>query len=156
MGGIFFKAVPIEQEKESESLIRHAFQVVTLVLIRFNSHQNPQAELWGTGVRQQEEGKLRFNAMIENTGNVHLYPKGKIIIRSVDTNEKVAQLEFSTGTSLPKFVRYYYADWDYPEGLSGTYEATYFITYIGDQGPELTSTIIFEMSEGKLTHFERS
>lgn len=146
-GILLFRATPIKQQ---EAIVRQAFQIATLLLIRFEEHQRPQARLGETEILQQENGKLRFSVLLKNTGNVHLYTDGWITVRDFNTGEMVAELGISTGVSLPQCEREYYAVWRCPEELSGTYEATNHITYEGAPESELVKTCIFELEQGRL------
>lgn len=100
-GILLFKSVSAGEENQAVTLFRDAFQIVTLVLIRFEGHQQPQAELEKTEVLPQVPGILRFSATLKNTGNVHLQPSGWVMVRNVDTGQLIVNLDMSSGTTLP-------------------------------------------------------
>ena len=103
-------------------------QTINTPLIRFNEHQQSEVHLSGTDIQQWSMSGLRFSASMENSGNVHLSPQGQILVRDMLTAQVVAELGLSGGTLLPECERIYYCDWDYPEGLTGTFEAMYAIS----------------------------
>lgn len=150
VGALLFTASPMGVAGQESPLFESSFRVVTFLLIRFNEHQQSEVHLRETDIQQRLMGGLRFSARLENTGNVHLCPQGQILVRDMLTGQVVAELGLSEGTLLPECERVYYCDWDYPEGLTGTFEAMYVISCRDDQESELVTTGTFEMLEGKL------
>ena len=149
-GALLFTASPVGVAGQESPLFESSFRVVTFLLVRFNEHQQSEVHLRETEIQQRLTGELRFSALMENSGNVHLYPQGQILLRDMLTGEVVAELGLSEGTLLPECERIYYCDWDYPEGLTGTFEAMYVISCRDDKESELVTTCAFEMLEGKL------
>jgi len=149
-GALLFTASPVGVAGQESPLFESSFRVVTFLLVRFNEHQQLEVHLRETEIQQRSTDELRFSARMENTGNVHLSPQGQILLRDMLTGEVVAELGLSEGTLLPECERIYYCDWDYPEGLTGTFEAMYVISCRDDKESELVTTCAFEMLEGKL------
>lgn len=154
VGALLFTASQIGVAEQESPLFESSFRVVTFLLIRFNEHQQSEVHLRETDIQQRLMDGLRFSARMENTGNVHLYPQGQILLRDMLTGEVVAELGLSEGTLLPECERTYYSDWDYPEDLTGTYEAMYVISCRDDQESELVTTCTFELLGGKLQREE--
>lgn len=150
VGALQFTASPVSEDAQGSLLFRSSFRVVTFLLLQFTEYQHREAQLRETHIQQHGRGRLRFSALLENTGNVHLSPWGQIFIHDPVTEQTVAELDLSEGILLPGCQRTYSADWEYPQELSGTYEAAFHFTYEGEQETELVKKTIFEMSQGQL------
>jgi len=154
VGALLFTASPVGEGSQESILFQSNFRVVAFLLIRFNEHQQREVILQRTEIQQGRTSGLRFVVVLENTGNVHLYPRGQIVVRDSVSGQTVAELAISEGTLLPECERAYTAEWDRGSDLPGTYEATYSITYEGRQEGELVKTHTFTMAKGRLENEE--
>jgi len=145
--GILFGTVP-PQPKGTEIAISN--KVGSLLLVRVSGDAKELATLkeFSTPNNSYENPPVDFVARVENTGNVHVRPKGNITIK--DTfGRKVASVDINSkeGAVLPDSIRRFDKDSDElswnPGGFTiGKYTATLLLNY-GDPAKQLTGTVSF-------------
>jgi hypothetical protein len=126
-GGIFFRATSSAEEGNAGGLFGHQLQVVTLVYVRFAEVSQPECSLRAFQVFPQDQAKVQFSVVLENTGNVHLPLEGRVIVRDQGSGLEVAELQLSQGVLFPGCTREFTANWEVPQELCGTFEAELFI-----------------------------
>lgn len=88
-----------------------------------------------TTSKEQRE-KFHFTALVENKGNVHFRPRGKVIIENGE-GKKLDEVEIQYGWPVfPNDKRLYRANWEPEEILPGTYKTIAIFNY-GDIYSEL-------------------
>jgi len=85
---------------------------------------------------KEEKEKLYFTALVENRGNVHFRPRGKVVIED-EQGKKLDEVEVQYGWPVfPKNRRLYRANWEPEEIVPGNYRAIAIFNY-GDIYSEL-------------------
>lgn len=87
-----------------------------------------------------QKGPIIFTARVKNNGNVHIQPKGTIIITNL-FGQKVEEVPLVGANVLPNAVRKIETSWE-KENLIGHYTATLVSTY-GQQNLPLTAATRF-------------
>ena len=95
-----------------------------------------------------EYGPVSFEIKFENTGTVHVRPRGFIVVTDL-FGKKVAELEFSQKNVLPGAIRKNEAEWDI-KWLFGKYTATVVGNYGTGNIPFETRVITFWVLPWKL------
>jgi Bacterial protein of unknown function (DUF916) len=85
-------------------------------------------------------GPVTFNMKLNNSGNVHVAPKGTIVITNM-FNKKVAEIPVTSSNVLPGSSRVISSILE-QKNLVGRYTATLVATY-GDQNQSLSATTTF-------------
>ena len=89
---------------------------------------------------------MMFGVVVENIGNVHLRPKGKIVIEDRKGKE-IKELELTYGWPVyPGKYRAYFGDWKGASLKSGKYKAIATVDY-GDTENILKKTVSFEVDK---------
>ncbi|MEA2020528.1 MAG: hypothetical protein U9M98_02300 [Patescibacteria group bacterium] len=87
-----------------------------------------------------EYGPIRFDLRVENNGNVHIKPQGKIAITNM-LGKEVAEVDVKPQNVLPDAVRKFSPTWE-KEILFGKYTATASLVY-GSDSEVLNATTSF-------------
>jgi hypothetical protein len=90
-----------------------------------------------------QNGPVVFTLRVLNEGNVHIQPKGTIVVTNL-LNQKVAELPLEGNNVLPGAVRKMETSWD-KSNLLGVYTATLVATY-GQQNLPLTAATRFTVA----------
>jgi hypothetical protein len=134
-------------QAEEESMINVVFSVSLYVMIE--GTEILKGEVSKVDIRRWEkEGSsdLRFGVLVKNKGNVHLRPKGKIVIEERKGKE-IKEVELTYGWPVyPGKNRAYFADWKGASLKSGKYKATATVDY-GDPGNILKKTVSFRVDK---------
>lgn len=115
-----------EQSKETEGKARLVSRIGSLFLLRINgegleSGSLEDFKLIGPDKPFYEKRPSGFEILFKNTGNVHLVPHGKIIIKNI-LGKDVGMVPVDAYFSLPDSVRYREVLWQEGSGL-GRYTA---------------------------------
>ena len=134
-------------QAEEESMINVVFSVSLYVMIE--GTEILKGEISKVDIRRWEkEGSsdLRFGVVVNNKGNVHLRPKGKIVIEERKGKE-IKEVELTYGWPVyPGKNRAYFGDWKGASLKSGKYKATATVDY-GDPENILKKTVSFEVDK---------
>jgi len=132
---------------EEESMINVVFSVSLYVMIE--GTEILKGEISKVDIRRwKKEGSsdLRLAVLVENRGNVHLRPKGKIVIEDRKGKE-IKEVELTYGWPVyPGKNRAYFGDWKGVSLKSGKYKATATIDY-GDPENILKKTVSFKVDK---------
>jgi len=115
-----------EQSKETEGKARLVSRIGSLFLLRINgegleSGSLEDFKLIGPDKPFYEKRPSGFEILFKNTGNVHLVPHGKIIIKNI-LGKDVGMVPVDAYFSLPDSIRYREVLWQEGSGL-GRYTA---------------------------------
>lgn len=118
-------------------------RIGNLVLLRVsgNISESAQIETFEAPARSQT-GPVNFTLRVKNDGNVHIRPKGTIIITDL-FGRKVDELPLEGANVLPGATRKMDTAWE-KENLLGSYTATLVATY-GQQSLPLTAATKFNV-----------
>ena len=116
-----------EQSQETQGKARLVSRIGSLFLLRINGEGKEAGSLesfkiMGPGKSFYENKPKGFEILFKNSGNVHLVPHGKIIIRNM-LNREVGSIPVDAYFSLPDSTRYREVLWDEGTGL-GRYTAS--------------------------------
>lgn len=132
---------------EEESTINVVFSVSLYVMIE--GTEILKGEISKVDIRRWErEGSsdLRLAVLVENRGNVHLRPKGKIVVEDRKGNE-IKEIELTYGWPVyPGREHAYFGDWQGARLKSGEYKAIATVDY-GDPENILTKGISFKVDK---------
>ena len=111
---------------DTEGKTRIVSRIGSLFLLRINGEGKESGSLesfkiMGPSQSFYESKPKGFEILFKNTGNVHLVPHGKIIIRNI-LNREVGSIPVDAYFSLPDSIRYREVLWDDGTGL-GRYTA---------------------------------
>lgn len=99
---------------------------------------------------KEEKEKLYFTILVENRGNVHFRPRGKVIIEDGE-GEKLDEVEVQYGWPVfPENRQLYRANWEPEEILPGTYKAIAIFNYgdiYSELDKQLEKDISFEVTD---------
>jgi len=134
-------------QAEEESAINVVFSVSLYVMIE--GTEILKGEISKVDIRRWEKdgsSDLRLAVLVENRGNVHLRPKGKVLIEERKGKE-IREVELNYGWPVyPGKNRAYFGDWKGASLKSGKYEATATVDY-GDPENILKKTVSFEVDK---------
>jgi uncharacterized membrane protein YtjA (UPF0391 family) len=119
-------------------------RIGSLILLRVsgNVEENGVIETFSAPTYLQS-GPVDFTLRLLNEGNVHIQPRGTIVITNL-LNQKVAELPLEGANVLPGAVRKMDTTWE-KTNLFGTYTATLVATY-GQQNLPLTAATRFTVA----------
>jgi hypothetical protein len=116
-------------------------RIGSLILLRISGNVKETAAIETfEAPNYSQKGPVVFTLRMKNDGNVHIRPKGTIIITNL-LNQKVAEIPLAGANVLPGAVRKMDTSWDQTNPL-GVFTATLVATY-GQQNLPLTSAIRF-------------
>jgi hypothetical protein len=115
-----------EKSKETEGKARLISRIGSLFLLRINGEGKESGSLEdfkiiGPSKSFYESRPKGFEILFKNTGNVHLVPHGKIIIRNI-LGKNIGEIPVDAYFSLPDSIRYREVLWGEGSGL-GRYTA---------------------------------
>ncbi|MDA3840421.1 MAG: hypothetical protein PF572_04990 [Patescibacteria group bacterium] len=124
--------------------------ISSLILVNISGDVIEEGKIreFSTNKTYYKEPKVNFKLRFENTGNVHLQPKGNIVIKDMFGNEKdVIDINKDTayGNVLPKSTKSWDFSWEGESGIfkMGKYNAVITVHY-GEQTTEVdTRTFYF-------------
>ena len=124
--------------------------ISSLVLVNISGNVIEEGKIreFSTDKNYYKEPEVNFKLRFENTGNVHLQPKGNIVIQDMFGNEKgLIDINKDTtyGNVLPNSVKTWNFSWEGESGIfkMGKYNAVITI-YYGEQAAEVdTRTFYF-------------
>lgn len=140
---IFFSSEPPNQAGGAPK-VNIISKVGTLVLIKVPGDVNEALKIKEFSVDSKFlSQKAKFNIRLENTGNVHVKPKGNITIKNI-AGKEIASLNFnpSSGNVLPNTVRRFEIEWTGGKYSFGKYTAEFSAVY-GEKNNALIETIDF-------------
>lgn len=125
-------------------------EIGSLVLLRVSGEAEESLKIssFSTDKSFYEYAPIDFEIVMQNDGNVHLKPIGKITINNI-FGQKVDEIEVTSKNVLPEASRKLDAKWD-PGFLFGKYTATTSLVY-GLDDEIVTSTTTFLVIPIKLT-----
>ncbi len=117
-------------------------KVGSLVFLKVNgaSSQSAQVKSFKTDKGSYAKGPINFDIRLENTGTVHIKPKGAITVKSMWGNQ-ATNINLEQKNILPGAIRHLTATWDKTPSM-GKYTATMLMTY-GTGNSQLTATTTF-------------
>lgn len=119
-------------------------RVGSLILLRVSGNVTESAKIETfSAPSYSQSSPVNFTLRLLNEGNVHIQPKGTIIVTNL-LNQKVAELPLEGANVLPGAVRKMDTTWD-KANLFGVYTATMVATY-GQQNLPLTAAIRFTVA----------
>jgi hypothetical protein len=117
-------------QAEEESTINVVFSVSLYVMIE--GTEILKGEISKVDIRRwerEDSSDLRLAVLVENRGNVHLRPKGKIVIEDIKGKE-IKEVELTYGWPVyPGKNRAYFGDWKGAGLKSGKYKAIATVDY---------------------------
>lgn len=139
---IFFtSSVLTEDGKPSEGI---KARVGGVLYVAIKGTEIVDAEIKSIAVlKELKEGKenLRIEAGVNNKGNVHIRPTGKVVIDN-KAGEKLIELDVESGKpTLPGQEIAYNALWNSPQLKSGEYKVSVTINYGKEFGAEKTTIL---------------
>lgn len=141
--GILFSTEPPDPSGSNQ--IGLASKVGSLVLVRVAGDAKEEAKItsFTTDKEQYEEAGVKFSTTVENTGNVHVQPKGVITVKNVFGGQ-VAAIDVNqlSANVLPGSSRVFESSWSDPGFKLGYYTATVTLAY-GDPSQTTTATTGF-------------
>ena len=147
---IFFtSSVLTEDGKPSEGI---KARVGGVLYVAIKGTEIIDAEIKNISVSKQvEEGKekLKFESSVNNKGNVHIRPTGKVTIGD-KAGSKLIELDLESGKpALPGQEIVYNALWNDPRLKPGEYKVSVRVNYGKESGMEKTASLekVFEVSE---------
>ena len=107
---------------------------------------------------EEKREKFHFAALVENGGNVHFRPRGKVIIENGE-GKKLDEVEMQYGWPVfPDNKQLYRANWQPEEILPGTYRTVAIFNYgdiYSDLDKQFEKNICFEITDkGKIVTTE--
>jgi len=126
---IFFTSGVLTEEGQPAG-VRARLGAVLYVAIEGTEKINASIEsITISKVTEQGEEKTKIALQVRNKGNVHIRPKGKILIEN-RKKEKIDELELLSGrATLPGQYHTYYAYWKEPKLKNGSYKIHATIDY---------------------------
>lgn len=142
-GSIVFKTEPGELP-EGEAGAAVGQEVGALLLVRIAGDIDEQAGVASFDVAGglHEKGPITFETRIENTGNVHVKPRGMITINNMFGRE-VATVPLDERNVLPDAIRKVDTVWDDSSLRFGRYTADLSMVYGADGSLVKASTSVF-------------
>ena len=118
-------------------------RIGSLILLRVsgNIEENANIETF-TAPGHSQTGPIPFTLRVVNDGNVHIRPKGTIIVTNL-FGKKVDEIPLDGANVLPGATRKMETEWE-NENLFGSYKATLVATY-GQQNLPLTAATKFNV-----------
>lgn len=121
-----------------------ASRVGSLILLRTSGNVTEKAKIEDfSAPAYSKSGPVPFTLRVLNEGNVHIQPKGTIIITDM-FGKKVDEVPLKSANVLPGSVRKTVTTWD-KTNLLGRYTATLVATY-GQQNLPLTAVTTFTVA----------
>ncbi len=147
-GSVVFQTVPPEDET-ADALVSQEIAPVILVKISGETFEAADIEEFKTDNSSYGSNPtVSFISRIENTGNVHFKPTGKITIKNM-WGDEVEVIELDRRNVLPDSIRQFTSEWN-PEGtLFGRYSATLTVVY-GDNDEIKTAETSFYIVPWKI------
>lgn len=141
--GILFSTEPPEPTGSNQ--VGLASKVGSIVLVRVAGNATESAKITSFTADKQtyEEAEAKFSTTIENTGNVHVQPKGVIEIKNI-IGGQVASIDVNSLSAnvLPGSSRIFESSWKDPGFKLGYYTATITLNY-GDPSQTITASTNF-------------
>lgn len=120
-------------------------EVGSLILVRVagNAKEALSVKQFSTSKNLYEEANVPFTIRLENTGNVHVQPKGVVTIKNMIGGQVAALDVNQLGSNvLPQSVRAFDGTWKDAGFKLGLYTATLVVNY-GNPAQSVTSQISF-------------
>lgn len=119
-------------------------RIGSLILLRVSGNVVEEALIESFHVPSHSQaGPIEFALRVKNEGNVHVRPRGTIIITNI-LGQKVDEIPLAGANVIPGAVRRMVTTWDNP-GTIGHYTATLVATY-GQQNMPLTAAARFTVA----------
>lgn len=116
-------------------------RVGTLLYVTIKGKINEKANLTSFTVPKfLEQGPVDFAGALENLSDIHVQPKGEIVILDF-FNKEVARLPIDLGNIFPDSAKKFVSTWDSKWGY-GKYQATLNLVY-GSKNEVVSGTIFF-------------
>lgn len=136
----FQPLIPTEALSPNTAYLSARVGVLAFLIVKGNITE--QASLAKLSVpRVQQFGPVHLKLPLTNSGNVHLLPEGKVVIRDYH-GQTIQTLPLSTGLILPKTVKTYEIQWD-NHGKLGYFTAQAQLTYGADKQSLQTTKVGF-------------
>ena len=141
-GGILFSTQPVSVQGTGVAL---ASKVGSLILVRVAGAAKEILTIkeFSTPKSSYDNANVNFTLRVENSGNVHLQPKGVVVIKNI-LGGQIAALDVNQIGSnvLPSSIRDFELNWKDPGFKIGYYTATLTLSY-GNPSQNLTSQVSF-------------
>lgn len=144
---VFAHLSPTNGNAQSGSLVGQ--KIASLVLLRVGGNAKEDAKIAGftTSMDSYEAGPVDFNIRIQNTGSVHIKPKGIIAITDI-FGKKIADVPVEQKNVLPDATRHMTAKWENVPTF-GKFTAS-LLTYYGTDNKQITAATTFWIIPWKL------
>ncbi len=151
-GGHFASVIVRRSGTETAGGASVETRIGTLILMRVSGDvkEGLGVESFNTQESYAQYGPVKFDLRLKNSGNVHLQPRGSIVINNM-FGKKVAEIPLSNPNVLPGAIRKSVTEWT-EKNLIGRYTATLVAQYgqtssTGDQKTlsATTSFIVFPL-----------
>lgn len=142
-GGHYASILFESGENPDPSVTTVSQRIGTLVLLRVSGNIEEAAQIESFDAPGRvNEGPVNFTLRLNNQGNVHVRPKGTVIVTNM-FGQKVDEIPLEGANVLPGATRRMEISWDDP-GTFGSYTATLVATY-GQQNLPLTAATKFNV-----------
>lgn len=141
--GILFSTEPPDPTGSNQ--IGLASKVGSLVLVRVAGDANESAKIteFKSDKTNYDKADVKFTTTVEDTGNVHVQPKGVITIKNIFGSQvAVVDVNNLSANVLPGSSRIFNSTWTDPGFKLGFYTATVVLTY-GDPAQTITAQTSF-------------
>jgi len=142
-GAVFFVSQPPKAEPD-KTQVSVSSMIGSLLLVKVPGDIKEQAKVkeFGTDRRLYLFNKVKFLTRVENTGNIHIKPKGEISIKGLFGEKSTITVNEQKGNVLPESIRKFENEWNKSAILIGPYTAKLGLTY-GEEGKQLADEITF-------------
>jgi hypothetical protein len=147
-GSLVFKTQAKTNEGNTGAAVGQEVGALLLVKIAGDIREEVSVASFETQKGLYEKGPVTFDTRAENTGNVHLKPRGTITITNIFGGE-VATIQLDERNVLPGAIRKVETEWNDSSLRFGRYNATLSLVY-GAEGTIVNSSTSFFIFPYKL------
>jgi len=131
---------PTVSGAQSGSFVGQKIGSLVLLRVAGKTAEDAKVASFDTAKDSYQSGPVDFDVRIENTGSVHLKPKGIIAVTNI-WGKKVADVTVEQKNVLPGAIRHMTAKWENTPRF-GKYTAT-LLSYYGAENKQLTAATTF-------------
>lgn len=143
--GVLFFATEPQKNEEGSSNVALSSMVGSLILVKVPGEVSESANLESFTTKSffNLNNNISFLTRVQNSGNIHVKPRGEIVIKSIFGSEvdRVTVNE-QGGNVLPESTRKFENEWKSGKFLLGLYNAKVHLVY-GDTGKVLDKSLSF-------------
>jgi len=141
-GAILFSTEPVQIQGSGAGLVS---QVGSLILVRVSGNVKESAKIkeFKSDKGSYDRADVQFTTLVENTGNVHIQPKGTIEIKNLfGSTIATADVNSLSANVLPDSSRKFSSVWKDPGFKFGYYTASLTLTF-GDPAQTISAQTTF-------------